>query len=227
MTTSKTAPLHQRRVRARPTQARSRATCDRILRAAGGLLHEIGYEGFNTNLLARRVKCPVSTIYRYFPDKNVIILVLAEEMAREWRGWMTGFDAALDETGDLNSVWARFFDRFFDNIRQQTAGLAIRQALLASPELQKAYQAELDAYASDVTAALQRHIPTITPSAAEAAAFVLITSTLPVLDQASFTPPDLLQARIQALKEMHLAYLQQLQGQQHTTTANGNNPADH
>lgn len=197
-------------MRSRPTQARSQATFERILHTALNLLHEIGYEGFNTNLLAKRADCRVSTIYRYFPDKNAIILVLADDMAREWRQWLTGFDDEVDANGDLVSTWGRYFDRFFENIRQQTAALTIRQALQASPELQAAYRAEVDAYTADVAETLTRHAARLDDAAARAAAFVLISSTLPVLDQASMTPAGDLTARIGALRDMHLTYLRHL-----------------
>lgn len=197
-------------LRSRPTQARSRATFDKILKTAAELLHDIGYEGFNTNLLAKRADCRVSTIYRYFPDKNAIILVLAEDLRAEWRSWLVGFDAMLEAEGDLIGVWLYHVDLFFTEIRAQTAGLAIRQALLAAPDLQRAYREDLSGYVGELSDALQRQIPSLAPQQADAAAFVLITSTLPVLDQAEFVIAPKLRAQIAALKDMHRAYLSHL-----------------
>ena len=46
-----------------PTQARSRARVADILKAAGALLGEVGYDGLSTNLIAERAAVPVGSIY--------------------------------------------------------------------------------------------------------------------------------------------------------------------
>jgi hypothetical protein len=54
--------------RARPQQARSQATVERLLQVSAELLEEVGVNGFNTNLLAQRAGVAVRAIYRYFPS---------------------------------------------------------------------------------------------------------------------------------------------------------------
>ena len=68
--------------RVRPRQARSQATVNVILEAAAQVLENTGQAGFNTNAIAERAGVGVGSIYRYFPDKQAILLELGRrEMA--------------------------------------------------------------------------------------------------------------------------------------------------
>ena len=62
-----------------PTQARSRARVASILKAAGALLGEVGYDGLSTNLVAERANVPVGSIYQFFQDKDDIVAALVEQ----------------------------------------------------------------------------------------------------------------------------------------------------
>jgi AcrR family transcriptional regulator len=61
-----------------PTQARSRARVEAILKAAGALFGEVGYDGVTTNLIAERAGVPVGSIYQFFETKDDIIAALVE-----------------------------------------------------------------------------------------------------------------------------------------------------
>ena len=65
--------------RRRPTQARSRARVADILKAAGVLLGEVGYDGLSTNLIAERADVPVGSIYQFFEGKDGIVAALVEQ----------------------------------------------------------------------------------------------------------------------------------------------------
>ena len=64
--------------RRRPTQSRSRATCDAILEAAAQVLERDGPAGFTTASVAERAGVSIGTLYQYFPDKHAILLAAAE-----------------------------------------------------------------------------------------------------------------------------------------------------
>jgi AcrR family transcriptional regulator len=61
-----------------PTQARSRARVEAILKAAGALFGEVGYDGVTTNLIAERAGVPVGSIYQFFETKDDIVAALVE-----------------------------------------------------------------------------------------------------------------------------------------------------
>jgi AcrR family transcriptional regulator len=72
-------PATDKRTRRMPTQARSRARVADILKAAGALLGEVGYDGLSTNLIAERADVPVGSIYQFFEGKDDIVAALVEQ----------------------------------------------------------------------------------------------------------------------------------------------------
>lgn len=62
-----------------PKQQRSRATVDAILEATAQVLVEHGYEKSSTNLIARRAGVSIGSLYQYFPNKEALVLALAEK----------------------------------------------------------------------------------------------------------------------------------------------------
>ncbi|WP_333586344.1 TetR/AcrR family transcriptional regulator [Phenylobacterium sp.] len=61
-----------------PLQDRAQVTVDTILEAAAQLLELRGEVGFNTNAVAERAGVSIGTLYRYFPDKQALMLALAD-----------------------------------------------------------------------------------------------------------------------------------------------------
>jgi AcrR family transcriptional regulator len=72
------------RPRKRPSQDRSRATVEVILEAAARVLEERGYAQGTTNRIAARAGVSIGSLYEYFPNKDAIVVALAErELAAE------------------------------------------------------------------------------------------------------------------------------------------------
>jgi AcrR family transcriptional regulator len=65
-------------VRARAQQARSRATLERILISAGKTFDEVGFEAATMEAIATRAEVSIGSVYRFFNDKQSLILTLAE-----------------------------------------------------------------------------------------------------------------------------------------------------
>jgi AcrR family transcriptional regulator len=65
-----------------PTQARARATVDVILRACAQVLAAEGYARTSTNRVAAVAGVSVGSIYQYFPNKDALVLAVAEEHSR-------------------------------------------------------------------------------------------------------------------------------------------------
>lgn len=87
-------------VRVLPRQGRSRAVVDAILEAAAQLLEQEGEAGFNTNVVAERAGVSIGSLYRYFADKEAILLALAR---RETETVQLAMRAALGQRSDLAS----------------------------------------------------------------------------------------------------------------------------
>lgn len=69
--------------RKRPKQRRSREMVDRILDAAARIFVELGYHGTTTNHVAEAAEVSVGSVYQYFPNKDSLLVALAERHAGE------------------------------------------------------------------------------------------------------------------------------------------------
>lgn len=69
-----------------PRQGRALASVDVVLEAAAQVLEASGEAGFNTNAVAERAGVSIGTLYRYFPDKQAILLALALRETEAHRG---------------------------------------------------------------------------------------------------------------------------------------------
>lgn len=66
-----------------PVQTRSRKRVDEIVDAAAELMFEKGPDALTTRSVAARSGIPVPTIYRYFADRDAIIIAFIERQMRE------------------------------------------------------------------------------------------------------------------------------------------------
>ncbi len=72
------SPRLQLKPRKKPSQARSKATVEAILVAAAQLFRWQGYAGATTDRIAARAGVSVGSLYQYFPNKDAILVALAE-----------------------------------------------------------------------------------------------------------------------------------------------------
>lgn len=64
------------RLRRLPQQSRSQQRVVQILEAAVRVFSEVGYEAASTTAIAKQAKTSVGSLYRFFPDKAVILQAL-------------------------------------------------------------------------------------------------------------------------------------------------------
>lgn len=74
---------HDAEPRKVPRQGRSRATVDRILLAAARIFDERGYHGTTTNHVAEAADVSIGSLYQYFPNKDALLVGLAERHVEE------------------------------------------------------------------------------------------------------------------------------------------------
>ena len=68
-----------------PTQARSRDTVEAIIEAATRILYKEGLARLNTNHVAERAGTSIGTLYQYFPNKEAILLTIAQRQLEKDR----------------------------------------------------------------------------------------------------------------------------------------------
>lgn len=83
-----------------PVQARSRASVEQILDAAGLLLAERGAAGFTMSDLADRAGVAIGSLYRWFPAQSSVVLALAERHMAAGRNAAAEAVAAADGAPD-------------------------------------------------------------------------------------------------------------------------------
>jgi len=75
------APL----VRTEPIQERSAARVDALLDAAADVVDEIGFDRLTTAMVAKRAGASIGTVYRYFPDRIVLLQALRDRALLRYR----------------------------------------------------------------------------------------------------------------------------------------------
>jgi AcrR family transcriptional regulator len=85
-------------VRLRARQARSVATFERILEAAGALFDEVGVEATTMDAIAERAGVSIGSVYRFFANKSALKDTLTarwEERVRQYVGPVLADDALI------------------------------------------------------------------------------------------------------------------------------------
>jgi AcrR family transcriptional regulator len=70
------------KLRKKPSQARSAWTVDLILQAAAQVLETRGEEALTTKTVAERAGVSIGTLYQYFPNRDAILVALADREAQ-------------------------------------------------------------------------------------------------------------------------------------------------
>lgn len=198
-------------LRNRPSQERSRRTFEKILAAAAGLLDEVGWEGFNTNLLAEKAGCRVASVYRYFPDKIAVVSVLAERVTAVWRVQLETIGDEIGKGRDLQDVWSEHLPKVVEAVQTAPGALALRKAMRVVPELRMIDDADSAVLAASLGAALSKRLPHLSPARAQAAARTLIESGAALFDHAHRAPAEEVAELLRELSAMHEAYLSRLE----------------
>lgn len=102
--------------RKRPSQARSRATVDTILDAATQVFELRGYAGGTTNRIAERAGVSIGSVYEYFPNKDAIVVALANRELERERQEILEVLAVLRSSPwkSLNALLRRFVETIVD-----------------------------------------------------------------------------------------------------------------
>lgn len=115
------APL----VRTEPIQERSAARIDALLDAAADVVDEIGFDRLTTAMVAERAGASIGTVYRYFPDRIVLLQALRDRaLLRYRRSVVQAIDAQSPEHW-WNAVECAI-DAFVDMFRSERGFRIIR-----------------------------------------------------------------------------------------------------
>jgi AcrR family transcriptional regulator len=103
------------RPRKRPAQRRSQDTVDAILDAAAQVFAERGHARGTTNRIAARAGVSIGSLYEYFPNKDAILVALAERHLERMLGEVASrLEEAQERAGSLGALLRRFVGAMLD-----------------------------------------------------------------------------------------------------------------
>ncbi len=106
--------------RKQPRQRRSRETLRAILEAATQVFAKHGYAAGTTNRIARRAGVSIGSLYEYFPNKDAILVALAERHLERMVGEVQGLlAAARDSPEPLQRLLRRFVTAMLEVHRRE------------------------------------------------------------------------------------------------------------
>lgn len=124
------APL----VRTEPIQERSAARIDALLDAAAEVVDEIGFDRLTTAMVAERADASIGTVYRYFPDRIVLLQALRDRALQRYRSavveaihestpdhWWDAMECAIDAFVEMFRSEPGFRIIRFTDAERQTA----------------------------------------------------------------------------------------------------------
>lgn len=183
-----------------------RHTLDNILRAAGEVLDEAGYEGFNTTAVAQRAGISTATLYRHYPDKHAVLRALIVYEQTERSAALGPFYEAMATAPDWRMPLAEASRLMWRMRLAQPGGRATRRALQMSPDLWEWDQRQNEEIAQGLARALRRRNPGLSAVQAKRVALVSVQAMVSLLDLASLDPKHGSRIVEEAI-EMRAAYL--------------------
>jgi AcrR family transcriptional regulator len=155
-----------------------------VLRAAGAVLDEHGYEGFSTTAVALQAGISTSTLYRHYLDKNAILLALVSRVYDMRRQSISEVMAQLIHADDWRGAVESII-RTANQLRNaQRGGRAVQRALQMSPELSRLAHQNDEVVARIIADALRQRQPSLTPAQSNRVALVTTMAVSSLLDMA-------------------------------------------
>lgn len=125
-----------------PVGPKGKSTVGRIIDAAADQLAKRGYEALTTNHIAAAANVNIATLYKYFANKQTILVALHEQMSRRWMEALTNVVNQIRDGLPWRETVCTIIDIAAER-RQSAAGAAgMRIAMRVSPELQAYDRAE-------------------------------------------------------------------------------------
>ena len=190
-----------------PQQARSRERVNMILDAAAQIFEEVGYEAASTELIAARAQTSIGSLYRFFPDKSIILFALAERFAEQMRELFAATFPAAAVHKPLSGVLSDTVDAFNHFYLNQPGCRAVMLQSRVSPELQAVNQRIDREIVLQLEAFFRLLQPTMQPEQCRIAALVTV-EIAGALQLVSIAQNEQLQQQIVAeTKQVLIRYL--------------------
>ena len=164
-------------VRVRAQQARSRATLERILISAGKTFDEVGFEGATMEAIAIRAEVSIGSVYRFFNDKQSLILTLADRWQTRCGEMFARLYTPESLDRDADAVIEDFITWLGELLGDFAGARALLSAALITPE-----QSDNEMWTRQVERFIRHFAPGLPPARRRMAAltYISVTSALMV-----------------------------------------------
>jgi len=159
-------------VRRRPSQARSRARFDQILSAAASLIAERGVDPVSMTDIAERAGMGLPAVYRYFPNKSVVLKELALQTFAHDTETLVSLGPSTD--GSAQELLAAGIREYWQRHLDEPFRLQLRLAIHADPELSALDLAESRRNAASIAEVMGRDAGSSDPEQLERRALLLV-----------------------------------------------------
>ncbi len=99
-----TAARRRQTIVRKPKQSRSKATVAAILEAAARILAKDGWDGFNTNVIAKRAGVSIGSLYEYFPNKQALVDAIADDHLAKGEALMSAASTSFVPTSEPDDI---------------------------------------------------------------------------------------------------------------------------
>lgn len=159
-----------------------------ILRAAGELLDEAGFDELNTTEIARRAGVSTATLYRHFPDKYSILKAVVTHLQgrRSHLAWSHLERLSAEE--DWRQVVRDVTQAVHKMRTTEPGGRSSRRMLHYTAELRELGREMSDRLAKEVARRMCQRKPKLSKQTAERVSATAIAALIAVLDMAGDEP---------------------------------------
>jgi AcrR family transcriptional regulator len=122
--------------RRRATQTRSKATVQKILDAATGLIVERGAQGVTMSEIAKRADLVIGSLYQYFTDRSAICRAILIRHQAEARTLLHHYVSGVRTLDELTEALNASFDAYFQLLQEGHLIVGLWAIIQTDPELQ-------------------------------------------------------------------------------------------
>jgi len=130
------------RLRNAPMGQKGQRAVDRIIDATADLLEAHGYEALTTNHIAEAASVNIATLYKYFANKQAILVALHERQSLRWTEVSTQLVNQIREGMPWRETVCQIIDIAAGRRQRAKGAAALRIAMRVSPLLQSYDRAE-------------------------------------------------------------------------------------
>ncbi len=173
-------------VRRTPHQHRAQESVHAVLQAAAAIIEESGYEAYNTNAVAKRAGVSVALVYRYFPNKESILIALWEREQEPRNRCVLDLIHQIPSITNFDEYGRTIIDSLRQVRKEHPSLTLVRKILPSVPEVAVLEDAAIQGCADLLNSKIKIRFPAI-PEGEAAAATVNLLSLIPPLVDATLS----------------------------------------